>query len=246
MEQTAIEWTDNTFNPWWGCTKVSPGCDNCYAAALDRRTGGNHWGPAADYRQLSAANWSKPAKWNRQAAKAGTRTRVFCASMADVFDNHAPQGERERLWQVIRDTPALEWQLLTKRPGNIAAMLPTDWNSGYPNVWLGTTIENADVAEQRHRQLVAVPAAVRFISFEPLIGDVSPMLPGILDGIDWTIIGGESGNGHRPINPEWVSAIIENCRDTGTAVFFKQWGGFRPKSHGCGLPGGGEVKEFPR
>lgn len=122
-------------------------------------------------------------------------------------------------------------------------MLPVDWGGGYPNAWLGATVEDLGVAEKRHRQLVAIPATIRFISFEPLLEDVPPLLPTILNGIDWVIIGGESGAGRRPKNPAWVRAIVDACRDAGTAVFFKQWGGFRPKDNGCVLPGFGEIKE---
>lgn len=140
-ENSKIEWTHHTFNTWWGCVKVSPACDNCYAESLSKRFG-DHWGPKAEYRTFSDKHWNEPLRWNRAAEKAGERHRVFCASMADVFDNRAPEGARERLWALIRQTPHLDWLLLTKRPQNIAEMLPEDWGDGYPNVWLGVTVEN--------------------------------------------------------------------------------------------------------
>lgn len=163
-DATSIAWTDHTFNPWWGCTRISPGCDNCYAAAFDKRVGGDHWNPHVRPRTLSADNWKKPRRWNRDAEKEGRRHRVFCASMADVFDNKAPDGERERLFQLIRETPWLDWQLLTKRPQNIVKMLPRDWGRGYDNVWLGTTVEDQTRADERIPILLQVPARLRFLS----------------------------------------------------------------------------------
>src|SRR5262249_33271172 len=132
-----IEWTTHTFNPWWGCTKVSDGCKFCYAEALARRYGHHVWGPLAQRRLMSDIHWKQPLKWNTQASRQGARSRVFCASMADVFDESAPPGQLDRLWKLIRQTPCLDWQLLTKRPQRIASSLPKDWGNGYPNVWLG-------------------------------------------------------------------------------------------------------------
>lgn len=172
-ENSNIEWTDHTFNPWIGCTKVSPACDNCYAEAWDKRyEGGDHWGPKAPRRLTSAANWNKPLKWNKEAKEKGIRYRVFCASLADVFDNKALPEWRADLWALIRQTPHLDWLLLTKRPQNIAKMLPEDWGQGYPNVWLGTTVENQEEAERRVLWLLEVPSCVRFLSMEPLLGPV--------------------------------------------------------------------------
>lgn len=148
-KSTPIEWTDHTFNPWWGCTKVSPACDHCYAEAWDKRTGGDHWGPHSNRRTFGDKHWNEPLRWDRAAAEAGARRRVFCASMADVFDNAAPENALSRLWQLVRSTPWLDWQLLTKRPQNIRTMLPPDWGEGYANVWLGTTTENQEEADRR-------------------------------------------------------------------------------------------------
>jgi protein gp37 len=239
---TAIEWTDHTFfNPWWGCAKVSPACDHCYAEAWDKRTGGAHWGPHAERRTFGDKHWNEPLRWNAAAEKAEVRRRVFCASMA-----HAPEGARERLWNLIRETPHLDWQLLTKRPQNIAKMLPADWgDDGYPNVWLGTTVENQAEAERRIPHLLAVPARVRFLSCEPLLGPVDldcvPWPVGwrdkddvISDGVDplrytrahldWVIAGGESGAGARPTNPDWFRDLRDQCFAAGIPFFFKQHG----------------------
>lgn len=172
-ENSAIEWTHHTFNPWEGCQRVGPGCDNCYAEARDVRfTGGYHWGPGAPRRRTSAANWRNPLRWNREAATSGTRPRVFCASLADVFDNAVDPAWRHDLWALIGATPNLDWMLLTKRPGNIAKMLPGDWGAGYPNVWLGCTVVDQDEADRDIPKLLAVPAAVRFLSMEPLLEPV--------------------------------------------------------------------------
>ena len=146
-ENSNISWCDHTFNPWIGCQKVSPGCDSCYAEALmDTRFGKVQWGPEGERKLTSDANWRKPLTWNRKAATAGERPRVFCASLADVFDNQAPQAWRRRLWSLILDTPNLDWLLLTKRPQNISKMMPwnwldpggveeTRWRSGYWSRW---------------------------------------------------------------------------------------------------------------
>ena len=134
MENSGISWTGNTFNPWVGCTKVSAGCDHCYAESLSKWTGYAKWGAGAERRVTSDENWRKPIKWNGQAQEAGTRTKVFCASMADIFDSEAPAEARERLWDLIRTTPFLDWQILTKRPQNISKMLPPDWAEGWDNV----------------------------------------------------------------------------------------------------------------
>ena len=165
-ENSKIEWTDHTFNPWVGCTKVSAACDHCYAEAWAKRTGQSQlWSGAR--RRTSETNWRQPLKWNREAAAARVQRKVFCASLADVFDNQAEPQWREDLWALIQDTPNLDWQLLTKRPQNIAKMLPDDWGGGYGNVWLGTTVENETEAARRIPHLLAVPAVVRFLSVEP-------------------------------------------------------------------------------
>jgi protein gp37 len=233
-KSTAIEWTDHTFNPWWGCTKVSPACDHCYAEAWDKRTGGRHWGPHAERRTFGDKHWSEPLHWDRVAAAAGIQRRVFCASMADVFDNAAPDGARDRLWQVIRDTRRLDWQLLTKRPQNIGKMLPSDWGEGYANVWLGTTVENQEEADRRIPHLLSVAARVRFLSCEPLLGPISLRAGWHYGKLHWIIAGGESGRGARPSNPEWFRSLRDQCVSAGLAFHFKQWGNWSP-GDGLGL-----------
>lgn len=250
MGETKIEWADFTFNPWEGCTKVSPGCDNCYAEARDKRfTGGALWGAKAPRRRTSAANWRKPLAWDKAAKAAGERHRVFCASLADVFDNHPsilPEW-RADLWALIRATPNLDWMLLTKRPGNIAKMLPEDWGRGYRNVWLGCTVVNQEEADRDITKLLEVPAAVRFLSMEPLLGPVDLnhirlphgsgrtwidalqpwwVTPDMRTRLDLVIVGGESGPGARPMHPDWARSLRDQCVAAGVPLHFKQWGEF--------------------
>ncbi|MEK6684271.1 MAG: DUF5131 family protein, partial [Nitrospirota bacterium] len=213
-QTTGIAWTDHTFNPWWGCEKVSEGCRNCYAATFDKRVGGDHWGKGKGWRTFGDKHWNDPVRWNKAAEKAGVRRKVFCASMADIFQAGAPVGDRVRLFSLIKETPWLDWQLLTKRPELMAGYLPWGWGAGWPNVWLGTSVENQETADERIPFLLQTPAAVRFVSYEPALGPVSfrwlnawpenapttAMSPGgitnELDGLrrlDLVIVGGESG-----------------------------------------------------
>ena len=242
-----IEWTHHTFNPWWGCVKVSPGCEHCYAETFSKRTGHHIWGPAATTQRRLFGNkhWAEPLKWNREAEAAGERHRVFCASMADVFEDH-PQliSERVRLWRLIEDTPHLDWLLLTKRPENTTRMMPT-YLHGYPrNIWLGTSVENQQQADKRIPELLKVPAAVRFLSCEPLLGlvDISgrsldsvwindindPLINEECNLIDWVIVGGESGPKARPMHPNWARSLRDQCTAAGVAFHFKQWGEWLP------------------
>ncbi|WP_420994083.1 phage Gp37/Gp68 family protein [Cupriavidus sp. 30B13] len=187
-ENSKIEWTDHTFNPWIGCTKVSPGCDHCYAEAqMDTRLGRVTWGPKGERMRTSPANWRKPLAWNARHkeffAEHGRRQRVFCASLADVFDNAVDPTWRADLLQLVADTPNLDWLLLTKRIGNAHAMLDdalselshglTKWaDAPWPNVWLGATVVNQAEADRDIPKLLATPARVRFLSMEPLLGPV--------------------------------------------------------------------------
>lgn len=257
-ENSKIAWTLHTFNPWVGCQRVSPGCEHCYAEAYDKRVGGAkvtdvsagvamtykalRWGPKAPRVRTSAANWRKPLAWNEAAAAAGVRHRVFCASLADVFEDRAELvAWRGELLEVIRTTPHLDWLLLTKRPGNVLRMLSSldadayaqsdveaelfhwleAWIDGSPpaNVWLGTTVEDQRRAEERIPELVAVPAAVRFLSCEPLLEELNldrwldEDKTGFVQLIHWVIIGGESGPGARPFDIGWARSLIGQCRD---------------------------------
>lgn len=219
-ENSKIEWTDHTFNPWIGCQKVSPGCDHCYAEAMmDHRYGKVQWGPHGERKLTAPANWRKPLQWAKAAN--GSRQRVFCASLADVFDNKAPAGARDDLFALIHATPQLDWLLLTKRPENIRKMLPSDWSDGWPNVWLGTTCEDHEHYGRRWPILFSIPAKVRFISYEPAIGPLRLPYPyGAVP--DWIICGGESGGGARHMAPDWARNLRDDCANAGVAFFMKQ------------------------
>lgn len=240
--ETAIAWTDSTFNPWWGCSHAGPGCDNCYAEAFDKRVGGTHWGPHAPRRTFGEKHWNEPRRWNARAAASGHRHLVFCASMADVFDNKGPADQRDRLWALIRDTPALTWQLVTKRIGNAADMLPNDWGNGYPNVWILATIVNQVEADRDIPKLRRVPARIRGLSMEPLLGQVD--LTDHLNALDWVIAGGESGPYARLVDERLFDDLRRQCDAAGVAFFYKQRGGRALDKGGC-LIGGREHKAWP-
>lgn len=240
---TNIAWTDHTHNEWWGCSApAGAGCDNCYAAMLDRRTGGKHFGIGTTPRLTKEQNRNKPYRWDREAAAAGRREKVFCGSMMDFFDLKAPDGARDELWRKIRATTKLDWQLLTKRPANIPRMLPADWGDGWPNVWLGVTVENRRSGLRRLNQLRSIPAKIRFLSIEPLLEDLGDI---DLTGIQWVIIGGESGSGYRRMERQWADRVLAQCREQGVSAFFKQWGGTAKDAGGCVIDGV-EIKEWPK
>lgn len=221
-EKTGISWTDSTFNPWIGCTKVGPGCDQCYAEATNHRFhDGKNWGAGAPRQRTNERYWRQPLKWNEAARESGNRHLVFCASQADVFDNEAHWSWRADLWRLIRETPHLTWQIVTKRIGNARSMLPSDWRDGYPNVWLIATIVNQEEADRDLPKLLSTPAVVHGVSYEPALGPVDwrpwlepwcsqgsrpapyPHEGGVMcprcmgngtgcDGLKWIIVGGES------------------------------------------------------
>jgi protein gp37 len=246
-ENSKIEWTDHTFNPWIGCTKVGPGCDNCYAEAReDKRLHRVQWGPGKPRHRTKT--WGDPVKWNAAHesfyAQHGRRQRVFCASLADVFDNDVDPSWRRDLFNLIRATPKLDWLLLTKRIGNAVRMLP--WaNEGapgnmvaggmiWPNIWLGATVVNQEEADRDIPKLLATPAARRFLSMEPLLGPVE-LADNWLYGagtdeprVDWVIVGGESGHGARPMHPDWARGLRDQCEAAGVPFLFKQWGEWCP------------------
>lgn len=241
-EKTLIAWTDYTFNPWMGCTKVSEGCRNCYAATLTKnRMGLDLWGPKKKRKRTSASTWQKVYRWNKKAEQEQKPKRVFCASLADVFED-APELVEYRmdLWEIIRNTPWLDWQLLTKRPQNIEKFLPSDWGDGYPNVWLGTSIEDNRVAH-RGPILTSVPAIVHFVSYEPAIGPLDQL---DLTDIEWLIYGGESGPGYRDHDIQWARDIRKRCEESGTAFFYKQSPAYRTE---MGIELDGEiVRNYPK
>lgn len=292
--QTKIEWCDSTFNPWIGCTKISPACDNCYAFAdFDLRRHRVKWGAGQARSRTSAENWKHPLRWNNQADEfrqcdvcgwrglrrpdravcptchnglmQPTRRRVFCASLADWLDNEVSIEWLCDLLDLIRRCENLDFLLLTKRIGNWrsrlaealsaeirqnrrAGVMIGDWLNGSPpaNVWLGATVCNQTDADRDIPKLLAVPAAKRFLSMEPLLGpvDLERPRPGpdlcqggggmicqpwlIQSGIDWVIVGGESGPNARPMHPYWVRGIRDQCAAAGVPFLFKQWGEWAP------------------
>lgn len=277
---SAIGWTDHTFNPWHGCTKVSPACDHCYAETFSKRTGRTKWGDDAERWRPSEAYWLHPLKWNAAAEKAGEPALVFCASMADVFEDRRDlDDDRTRLFELIAQTPHLRWLLLTKRPEHVLELVPPTWRETWPsNAWVGTTVEDQENADERIPHLLEIPAPVRFLSLEPLLGPVtiptralipeanvcsrgaSPSSPEAITalhavlraagrhlgwrGIDWLIVGGESGPGHRPLEVEHARALRDQAKRYAIPLFFKQHGGQFPTSGGDVLDGY-QWKEFP-
>lgn len=232
-KNSSIEWTHRTFNPWWGCAKVSPACQNCYAEALALRYGHGVWGAKAPRRFFGENHWSEPLRWNAEAEAAGERRRVFCASMSDVFEVRPElDSERAKLWNLIDATPWLDWLLLTKRPESVLDLVP--WREPWPrNVWIGTTVENQEWADRRLPYLARIPAARRFLSCEPLLGSLDlsswlrPSDPSLYP-IDWVIVGGESGPKSRAMLPIWATDLRDACVAADVPFLFKQWGCWAP------------------
>jgi len=239
-EKTGISWTDHTFNAWIGCAKVSQGCILCYAETQNKRynwTGGG-WGPGAPRQRTSAANWKKPLEWARKARADGVTRRVFCASLADVFDAEVAQEWRIDLWNLIENTGytgGLEWLILTKRPENIKSMLPNHWLNYPPGfVRLGLTGEDHPNFVKRIHELLNVWPGNNFVSYEPAIGPIDLYRAGLQvwdDPINWLICGGESGAGCRPFDPEWARKVMHQCKADGIPFFMKQLGGHPNKRH---------------
>ena len=229
---TSISWTDHTWNPWVGCTQVSPGCAHCYMFAGQKRFGHD---PTVVRRTKT---WDAPLAWQRAAIAAGQPRRVFTCSWSDWFHADADAWRREA-WAVIRRCPQLHFQILTKRAERIASQLPPDWGAGYPNVWLGVSVEN-DRFVGRIDALRAVPCAVRFVSAEPLLGPL-PSLE--LTGIDWLIIGGESGVRFRRMELAWVRALVERARAADTRIWLKQRAAVRAEQPL--MVDGIRIREFP-
>lgn len=218
-KETGIEWTDHTHNFWYGCRKVSAGCKFCYA---EREMGRYQ----RDFHTVTRAKgFDKPRRWKQPA-------KVFVNSWSDFFIEDADDW-RDDAWGVIRDTPHLTYQILTKRPERIIDHLPIDWGDGWANVWLGVSVENDDVTE-RIAVLQELPAVVRFISFEPLLG---PIIHWDATGIHWAIVGGESGDKARPMDVGWAVKLWRECQEWGVAFFMKQLGGWPDKR--------GRLEDFP-
>lgn len=234
-EHTGIGWTNSTWNPWLGCRKVSAGCTHCYAEKLvNGRMGGNF----SVVRRTQPATFNLPLRWQREALAKGERRFVFSCSLSDFFIEEA-DAWRADAWDIVRRTPNLTYQILTKRPERIAANLPQDWgHEGYANVWLGVSGETTAMAFHRGKILHQVPARIRFLSAEPWLEDtlietirVSEALErwDVFRRFDWVILGGESGPGFRPMNMESARQIRDACAMTGTPLYLKQLGGHPDK-----------------
>lgn len=268
---TEIAWCDATFNPWLGCSKISAGCANCYAETLmDTRYGRVRWGPNGTRVATSAAYWKQPRAWNAEAQRTDVRRSVFCGSLCDVFeDRHDTNAWRVSLLELIELTHGLDWLLLTKRPENVVRLIQQaagrsvqSFFERNPHVWIGTSVEDQAAADRRIPHLLEIPAPVRFLSMEPLLGpvnlnswlvaDMRADGGGVarLNQLHWVIVGGESGQKARPMHPEWARSIRDQCRAAGVPFFFKQWGEWLPtdhwrdglniraeKNYGVGMPG---------
>ena len=269
-EITKIGWCDHTFNPWWGCTKVSPACDNCYAERHANRFG-KWFGDYNPRRMFGDKHWAEPLKWNRRAEREGRRASVFCGSMCDVFENrYACDAMRLRLWYLIMETPWLNWLLTTKRPQFITQFMPRDWQlrESFNGVWLGTSVENQQAADERIPRLMQCSDSRLFLSMEPLLGPVDfhqrcPS-PETCDGecgwpspydllgnntseyrsfIDGVIVGGESGPGARPMDPDWARDIRDQCADAMVPFYMKQMSG-KTKKEREAIPEDLNIKEL--
>lgn len=241
-ETTSISWTDATFNPWWGCTKVSSGCDRCYAETFDKRVGGNHWGAGQPRRTFSDKHWAEPLKWDAKAAKSGIMLKVFCASMADIFDEEAPDGQLARLWELMDRTPNLVWQLLTKRPHGYKSKLPSRFSNS-PRVWKGVTTENEETFLLRWPKMQDL-AGVCWVSYEPAISaiDIEMLAPPYPK---WIVFGGESGHGFRKCEQVWAEQLLSACRRHHIAFFAKQMSALTPNIGKSLIPAHLQIQEFP-
>lgn len=221
-EHTKIEWCHHTLNWWIGCTKLSPACDNCYAESLAERYGWVTWGPGEDRRQTTEGTRNKARKWDRDAARDGVRRRVFCNSLSDVFDAEVPDAWRFDLMNMIELTPNLDYLVLTKRP-QVAwkffqrRLVPS-------NVWMGTTVENNDMAGLRIPPLLGIRARRHFLSCEPLLEDLE-LDSLFLAELDWIICGGESGRHVRNMDVAWARSLRDQCQTAGVYFFMKQMSG---------------------
>jgi protein gp37 len=255
-DKTLISWCDATWNPWIGCTKVSDGCSKCYAAqSLPVKFQGVEWGHGQPRKRTSGPYWDKPSQWNRKAEKEGRRLKVFCASLADIFDSEVPEEWRNDAFEVIRKTPHLDWLLVTKRPRIMESYVKDVRGWPWSNVWLLTSVEDQKTADLRIPILLRTPAAVRGISYEPALSDVNlerylylqfrdteryERVKGYyvnaarcLTRLDWVIIGGESGKDARPFHINWANRTVAACQKAGVSVFVKQLGSNPIDSHYC-------------
>ena len=246
-KETGIAWTDHTFNAWHGCEKVSPACTNCYAEAQSIRFGFQIWGKTAPRRFFGPKHWNEPHRWDIEAKVDGVRRRVFVNSMSDTFEDRRDLDRpREQLWDLIDSCSGLDFLLLTKRPENILRMIPTAWRTSGPvNVWYGTTVENQEQVERRIPELVKIPARIRFLSCEPLLGPLNLELALGFGAIHWVIAGGESGLHSRPTMQTWIEKLRDDCSTTRVAFFLKQLGQHFAKEYGLQDIKGGDPGEWP-
>jgi protein gp37 len=249
MKNSKIAWTQHTFNPWWGCVRVSEGCVHCYAETFSKRTGQDIWGVDKPRRFFADKHWNEPKKWNDEAKANSTNEFVFCASMADWAEDRDDLIEpRARLCKLVEDTPNLIWLLLTKRVENVVNVVPDHWLNGAPrNAWFGVTTENQNRYDERINILLGLRehlnAAKVWLSIEPQVGPVD------LRGkpVDWVIVGGESGAGCRPFSVEWARSLREQSREVGAAYFLKQLGGHPYKKDQMeDFPEDLRIRELPR
>lgn len=239
-ENSAIQWTNHTWNPWMGCHKVSAGCKHCYMFREQK-----YYGHDPNVVRRGKTTFNKPLSWHDPA-------RVFTCSWSDWFIEEADEW-RDEAWEIVRQTPHLDYQILTKRPENIRDRLPADWGRGWSNVWLGISAEDQMNANARIPILLRIPAEVHFISAEPLLGPiqlskfwVNTASKLISPPIEWVIVGGESGPGCRPMKSRWARSLLDQCQQGGVAFFMKQMGGY-PDKRGklYQFPEDLRVREFP-
>jgi protein gp37 len=245
---TSIAWTDKTFNPWIGCQIVTEAeCGDCYAKRWAQRHRLDVWGPLSHSSRHLTKTGHDPLLWNAQAQAEGKRFKVFCASLADVFEPHPDVvAARIRLWETIEATPYLDWQLLTKRPKFITRLVPQSWLQAWPaHVWMGTSVGTQQAAERRISYLLDVPAPVLFLSCEPLVEQVT-LAHWLFDGsLNWVICGGYSGSQDRPMDLAWARLLQQECQRYKVAFFLKQLGTVYAKAHGLRNWKGEDVAEFP-
>lgn len=242
-DKTKIEWADATWNPVTGCTKVSPGCDHCYAESIADRFAGTPAYPDGFTVTLRPERLDQPLRWRRPR-------RVFVNSMSDLFHRDVPDQYIAGVFAVMARAPQHTFQILTKRHGRMRSLLnehnfaarvmgPDDFEWPLPNVWMGVSVEDQRLADVRVRVLLRTPAAVRFLSCEPLLGPIDLAksiepnfaVSGLknLDGLHWVIVGGESGPKARPMHPDWARGLRDQCTSAGIPFHFKQWGEWAPE-----------------
>lgn len=238
-EKTGIGWTQSSWNPWHGCIKISPGCRFCYMYRDKERYGQD---PTKVMR--SKTKFTEPMRWKEPRM-------VFTCSWSDFFIEEA-DGWRAEAWEVIRKTPQHTYQILTKRPELIASRLPEDWRKGYPNVWLGVSVENQKYADERIPRLLKIPAVIRFLSVEPMLESVdlgiirySDAFSRVISQIDWVICGGESGPDRRPFDKSWAISLRDQCKAARIKFFMKQMGGRTPTEGKAAIPPELMIQEFP-